>query len=109
MDGGPADLKALDPTDPLFITETVQEVNPDNIQRDIPPMEWDDVERPTPMRPETESKNMQGQERIVSVKENDARGCKSAGQSNEGKYPQHITGFCQSILSTILCWQRGPS
>ena len=49
-DGGTAsaDLKALDSSDSLFITEDiVEEVNPDNIQRDIPRMEWDGVERPT--------------------------------------------------------------
>ncbi len=61
VDGGSAsaDLKALNPDDPLFITETVEEeVNPDMVKRDIPPMQWDGVDRPTPMRPETESKNM---------------------------------------------------
>ena len=60
-DGGTAsaDLKALDPAGSLFITEdAVEEVNPDNIQRDIPRMEWDGVDRPTPMETETESKNM---------------------------------------------------
>jgi hypothetical protein len=58
-DGGPAsaDLKALDPTDPLFITETVQEVNPDMVKRDIPPMQWDGVERPTGQEA-SESRNM---------------------------------------------------
>lgn len=51
--------KDLTPDDPLFITETVkEEVNPDMVKRDIPRMEWDDVVRPTPMRPETESKSM---------------------------------------------------
>ena len=60
VDGGSAsaDLKLLDPvptwlkTDPLFITETVEEeVNPDMVQRDIPPMEWDGVERTTDQDP----------------------------------------------------------
>jgi len=47
------------PAGSLFITEdTAAEVNPDNIQRDIPRMEWDGVVRPTPMLPGTESKNM---------------------------------------------------
>ena len=59
-----ADLKLLDPvpawlkTDPLFITETVEEeVNPDMVKRDIPPMEWDGVERTTDQE-STESKNL---------------------------------------------------
>jgi hypothetical protein len=52
-------LTSTTPAGSLFITEdTAAEVNPDNIQRDIPRMEWDGVDRPTPMRPETESKNM---------------------------------------------------
>jgi hypothetical protein len=52
-------LTTTTPAGSLFITEdTAAEVNPDNIQRDIPRMEWDGVDRPTPMRPETESKNM---------------------------------------------------
>jgi hypothetical protein len=52
-------LISTTPAGSLFITEdTAAEVNPDNIQRDIPRMEWDGVDRPTPMRPETESKNM---------------------------------------------------
>ena len=58
---------------------------------------------------ETESEDMQGQERIVSVEEDDARSCKSDGQRDEGKDRQYIAGVCQSILSTILCWQRTSS
>ena len=58
-DGGSAsaDLKLLDPTDPLFIQTDEVEVNSDNIQRDIPPMEWDGVERTTDQE-STESKTM---------------------------------------------------
>ena len=58
-DGGSAsaDLKALDPTDPLFITETVQEVNPDMVKREIPPFVFDGVERPTGQEA-SESRNM---------------------------------------------------
>ena len=59
VDGGSAsaDLKLLDPTDPLFIQTDEVEVNSDNIQRDIPPMEWDGVERTTDQE-STESKTM---------------------------------------------------
>jgi hypothetical protein len=57
-DGGTAsaDLKALDPSDSLFITtDPVVEDDSDNVQRDIPLMEWDGVERPTPMQTESQT------------------------------------------------------
>jgi hypothetical protein len=57
-DGGSAsaDLKALDPSDSLFITtDPVVEDDSDNVQRDIPLMEWDGVERPTPMQTESQT------------------------------------------------------
>jgi hypothetical protein len=57
-DGGTAsaDLKALDPSDSLFITtDPVVEEDSDNVQRDIPLMEWDGVERPTPMQTESQT------------------------------------------------------
>lgn len=74
-DGGSAsaDLKALDPTDPLFITETVQEVNPDMVKREIPPFVFDGVERPT------------GQETSKNMLENIISGA--------GKIPESVANY----------------
>ena len=74
-DGGTAaaDLEALDPTDPLFITETVQEVNPDMVKREIPPFVFDGVERPT------------GQEASKNMLENILSGA--------GKIPESVANY----------------